>query len=245
MNGNRIQLAPQSGGGEAAVMNARFVRTLEIVTSFHVAVLVVLLCLPLLGNVVFWKKPPVIIPVDFTVVVPEGRSSMLDEMNRILSHRDVIAPRDKPDIKSKPKPKPIDTKTGKSKLGQASKNPKDKLLSEAEIRRLLLLGARAGDKNSIPPDEESRCFAFIKRAFNDAWAQPSYDEVGDAVAQVEVRLQRDGSIFGVRLVKKSGNNVLDASVLQAATTVKRIEGLTPSFLGKYDEVTIDFKVEPQ
>jgi hypothetical protein len=223
-------------------MNARFVRTLEIVTSFHVAVLVALLCLPLLGKVLFWKKPAVIIPVDFTVVVPEGNSSMLDDMNRILSHRDVVAPRDK---KPATKPPKNEIKTGRSKLGTPSKNPKDKPLSEAEIRRLLLLGARAGDRNSIPPDEESRCFAFIKRAFNDAWAQPSYDEVGDAVAQIEVRLQKDGSIFGVRLVKKSGNSVLDDSVLQAATSVKRIEGLTSSFLGKYDQVTIDFKVEPQ
>jgi len=227
-------------------MNGRFVRNLEIVTSLHVVVLVVLLCLPLVGNVFFWEKAPVIIPVDFTVVVPDGSPTMLDDMKRILDHRDVVAPRDKSEIKIKEnKQVKKEIKTGKPKLGTASKNPKDKALSEAEIRRLLLLGARPGDKNSIPPDEESRCFAFIKRAFNDAWTQPSYDEVGDAVAQVEVRLQRDGSIFGVRLVKKSGNNVLDASVLQAATTVKRIEGLTPQFLGKYDEVTIDFKVEPQ
>ena len=247
---------------EATAMNARFIRHLEIVTSFHVAVLVVLVCMPVFSHLLFWKKSQVVFPVDLTVVVPDSASSgssAKDVDSIILQHKRDMASIEREEkrrqkkleeqrAKERQEREEAQKREAKDKgpnLGPPSKNAKDKPLSEAEIRRLLAQGYRPGDKNSIAPDEESRCFALIKRAFNDAWVQPSYDEVGGTTATIEVRLQRNGAIFGVRMVKPSGNNVLDTSVMQAATTVKRVDNLTPAFLAKYEDVTIDFKVEPQ
>ena len=245
-------------------MNARFIRNLQIVTSIHVAILVALFWLPFVKRLLFWEKEATIIPVDFTVVVPDqGPSASVSPGNKdissiILQHKHemaAIARKEKKLEEQRAKEKQEREDAAKKEaqahklqgayLGRPSKNATDKPLSEAEIRRLLAMGARPGEKNSIPPDEESMCFALLKRAFNDAWAQPSYDEVGGAIATIEVRLQRDGSIFGVRMVKPSGNNVLDASVMKAATGIKHVDGLTPAFLGKYEEVNIDFKVQPQ
>lgn len=231
---------------EVTAVNTRFIHVLELVTSFHVAALALLFCLPLFGHFLFWNKPKTFIPVELTVVVPENSSSIVDEMNRILKqHHDVIISDTTAKTTPKPAAKPKDDRKTGPKLGPGSKNAKDKPLSEAEIKRLLALGYRPGEKNSIAPDEESRCFSLVKRAFTDAWVQPSYDEAGNAVAEVEVRFQKDGSIFGVRMLKPSGNSVLDNSVMQAATTVKRVDGLPASFLSKYDSVTIAFKVEPE
>lgn len=244
-------------------MNARFVRNLQIVSSIHAAVLLVLICLPLASHLLFWKKPTIIHQVDFTVVVPDQSplgSSSKDINSTILRLKRDVATIDR---EAKRKQKKLEEQREKERrereeaekreqarklkgpdLGPPSKNATDKPLSETEIRKLLAMGAKPGERNLVPA-EEDRCFELIRRAFYDAWAQPSYDEVGTATADVEVRLQKDGSIFGVRMTRKSGNMVLDTTVMQAATTVKRVDGLTPAFLGKFDDVTVTFEVKPE
>ena len=261
MTGCWIELSPQAGDREVTVMNARFLRTLQVVTSLHVAILVVLLCIPFFNRLSFWRRTPTIIPVDLTVVVPDSGSSgsSTKDINAIIIQhkRDMAAiereekrrqkkleEQRERERKEREEAQKREAKVKGPYLGPPSKNATDKPLSEAEIRRLLAQGYRPGDKNSIAPDEESRCFSLIKRALYDAWVPPGYDEVGGATAEVELRMQKDGSIFGRRMVRKSGNDVLDTSVMQAADVVKRVDGLTPAFLVKNEEVTIEFKVEP-
>jgi outer membrane biosynthesis protein TonB len=262
MRASWIDLTPQPAGMGTSVMHSRFVRYLQIVTSVHVAVLALLFCMPLFHHLIFWKKPQIIHPVEFTVVVPDqspsGRASRTKDINAIIQDHKwemrAIDRREKKLAEKREKERREREEAAKRAAAQAklkgpdlgppSKNAKDTPLSEDQIRKLLAMGARPGERN-IVPDEEDRCFEMIRRAFYDAWAQPSYDEVGNATAEVEVRLQKDGSIFGVRMTKKSGNNILDTTVMQAAMSVKRVDNLTPAFLGKFEEVTVIFKVEPQ
>ncbi len=44
---------------------------------------------------------------------------------------------------------------------------------------------------------------------------------------LEIRISKDGSIFDYRVVRGSGNEILDRSVLEAAARVKQIDPLPP------------------
>lgn len=95
--------------------------------------------------------------------------------------------------------------------------------------------------------DDSACFDLIKVAFVKAWAQPSYADAGDSVARIEIRFNADGSIAGIAQGRSSGNTVLDESVLRAASALRRVDGLPPEFLRKYNDrpITLAFKVTPE
>ena len=118
------------------------------------------------------------------------------------------------------------------------KNP----LSKAEIQKLLDMGAKAGDYTSVP-DEDARCLSVIKNTLHTVWDQPAAEDVGDAVAVLQIKLSAGGNVSGGRLHRKSGNAALDSSVLRIAGNIRRIHGLTPDFIRRHPSVTISFSVD--
>jgi TonB family protein len=122
--------------------------------------------------------------------------------------------------------------------GRSASSP----LSEAQIRRLLLQGAVEGDRTIIP-GEEDRNLALVQRALYSAWVQPSKDDAGESVAEAEIRLDVTGKVTGYRITKSSGKAMLDASVAEALKDVKRVTGLSGTFLKQHPEVTVAFRVE--
>mgnify|MGYP003730265919 CR=1 FL=1 len=227
---------------KSGMKDRRFVNNLEVVTCVHFLCVAALALLPAISK---WmpRKQQMIIPIEFTVEAPP------DALDRVL--REIEEDKDRiPDFtaqpKPKPKPKPEPQKKPEpapKKIERPAQTARKPTLTQEEIRKWLAKGARLSDHTSIPP-EDARCMELVRRALYDAWNQPSYDEVGNATALVVIRFERDGSVFGARLAKKSGSELMDSSVMQAATSVRKIEGLTRQFLDRFDEVTIEFKVEP-
>ena len=235
-------------------MNSRFSRYLGIVTIAHFAVLAVLISFPIWHRV-FHKKPETIIPVEFVVAVP---SSMTSPDKPTDSGVDIALkpkpkpkpkpekPEDKGDDKSNPKPdgdkKPA-IKVSDKVIVRSAANPNtpQKLLSEEEIKRLLKLGATPGTYNSIP-EGDALYIEVIKRKCYQAWSEPNYEEVGGAVAEVSINFRPDGTIVDASLTKKTGIAIMDESVLQAVSSLKRIDGLSPDFLKYHNPVTVSFRV---
>lgn len=202
----------------------------------------------------------------------QGEAAVEKKANDVIDPNDIVRITPKP--KPKPKPKPeqkneAQTAKNKQKKLPEVRNEKKKLtreeiakilagdvqavgnyhkstLDDKKIRELLNQGATASDRTIIP-EGDLLYYEIIKRAFNKAWSQPNYEEVGNSVTEIEVSFRVDGTISGVRLVKKSGKEVMDESVLHAAGTVQRVEGLPEEFLKKYQgkPIAIEFKVIPE
>ena len=115
-------------------------------------------------------------------------------------------------------------------------------LSPEEIARLLGIGAKASDHTSIPGENE-RCLLSIKEALYAAWIRPSSEYKSGRSAEIEITLGSSGAVLKHRLVKSSGNSVLDNSALAAAAATPMFSHLTPGFLRQYSTVTIEFDLQ--
>ncbi len=100
-------------------------------------------------------------------------------------------------------------------------------------------GGGSGDDGAL-----ARYHAHIQRRFYQRWAQPTsvFTNRSKFVTTVEITIQKGGSISAVRMVKSSGNPVVDESVMLAAQSVTQIDPL-PSAVPKVPYVVeIDFEL---
>ena len=122
----------------------------------------------------------------------------------------------------------------------------EKKLSQAEIERLLRMGARPGTKNQMPTDELSRCFSLIKMRFCEIWdrQKPSWSP-NLRTALLEIRFGPGGKVVQTSLSRSSGDAEVDRSIRSAASAMGTVYGLTADFIREHPVVTIDCEVAPE
>jgi TonB family protein len=76
----------------------------------------------------------------------------------------------------------------------------------------------------------------------EAWDQPGGLSGAGLVTQVRIRVQRDGTITSRDLARRSGNSLMDDSVMKAVNAVARLKPLPPDVPGSYKDITIDFEL---
>jgi len=215
-----------------------FARSLRVVTVVHAALLVVMVFFS-----VGWewarRKREKIIPVAFMVEAPAVSAAAVSAPPKPAPKPPDPRPAPKPPD-PKPAPKPIERST--KRVTGASRQTKQPALSEEEIRRLMAMGAVAGDR-TVLPDEASRCMELIRRRLHDAWIQPGAAAAAGDAAEVTIRLGTGGRILERRLSRASGNAAVDASVMEAVGRVDAIYGLTEAFIMAHQVVTVAFRVE--
>lgn len=162
-------------------------------------------------------------------------------------------PKERKPAPPKPKPKwqPTPVKISKVRVGPVTSGKKDvakaatqKALSEAEIRKLLGAGAKSGNRNQTPPNDASRCYGVIAKAFREkcnAYGLEASPTGGDPVLTVSFGV--GGSIRDIVVKTSSGDRGYDGHVLQACRQVRRIEGLSVTFLAEYKTIDIRLSVE--
>lgn len=152
----------------------------------------------------------------------------------------------------KPKWKAVSAKEIKigKRVGPVTTGKKDKTkaatakkLSEAEIRRLLAAGARPGNVNQVPPNEASRCYGVIARAFREACEGVLESSPTGRAPVLRVALAAGGAVKGITVAESCGDKGFDNQVLAACKKVRRITGLSASFLEDYASVDIRVDVE--
>lgn len=158
-------------------------------------------------------------------------------------------PQKAPD-KPKWKPAPVSSIKKGKRVGPVTSGKKDKTkaatakkLSEAEIRRLLAAGARPGNVNQVPPNEASRCYGLIARAFREACEGTLEASPTGRAPKLRVSLAGGGAVTDIKVAESSGDRAFDAQVLAACRQVRRIAALPESFLEAYTSVTIRVDVE--
>jgi len=94
------------------------------------------------------------------------------------------------------------------------------------------------------PSQFGWYYQMIKVRMDEAWQQPSLQ--GHLSCVVFIRIQRDGTISNVWFERKSGDVVMDESVLSAVNTVRRLAPL-PQGLGNgaYADIPVEFELKPQ
>ena len=119
-------------------------------------------------------------------------------------------------------------------------------ISEADFRRLVKEGIKEGDFNSLPGGGEPSLFApyylYLRSTLYASWQQP--DELAGAglVAQVRIRVARDGTVLSRALARGSGHGVMDDSVMKAVNRVSKLRPLPAGYTGAYKDITVDFEL---
>lgn len=210
------------------------------------------------------QREPITLPIEFMVEVPESaapdevqppREDPAPEPEQDLPKPDdILVPDKQPDPPKAPaeKPKPQEQKPPKkreiqvnrtrvyrnlSAQGTTSSKPR---MSDAEIQRLLDLGATPGDR-TVVPEGDALHLEVIRRTMYRVWVQPGAIPP-NLTAEAAIDLTPSGQIAGRRLLRGSGNTQMDQSIRRALDAVDRIDGLPSSFITRHRTVTITFEL---
>jgi len=100
----------------------------------------------------------------------------------------------------------------------------------------------AGSGTGGLPSQFGWYYALIKDTLDKAWLQPSHLQ-GQLSCVVYIRIQRDGTISNVWFDRKSGNVVMDDSVISAINTVGKIAPLPPGLGNGYVDIPVGFELK--
>lgn len=135
-------------------------------------------------------------------------------------------------------------------------------LSQEEVRKLLDMGARPGNRSTLTDEEMRRLIGsgmrfgnqgadlsrdmlyleIIRQTLYRAWDQPTSADIDGLTAKVDISILPNGSITGSRLVKNSGSPVMDESVMRAVRSVPAVRGVPPAFLADHPTLTVVFEL---
>lgn len=120
-----------------------------------------------------------------------------------------------------------------------------RILSLDEINRRLNLGYKPGTKNQLSQSESQKCISLIYRAFYSKWQRPAWNDTLK-VMELKIGLGLGGTITSYKLVKSSGDPAADRTVLNAASQVRSVSGLSAEFIRQHrSDIIIRFKVTSQ
>ncbi len=152
----------------------------------------------------------------------------------------------KPEKKKPEKKKPKPIKVSKERYGPVTsgkknkaKAPTQKAPSAAEIAKLLAAGAKSGNKTQIPKNEAQRSLGLIKSAFEEKCREAAME--GSPTGKnpsVSVTFARGGRITSIRIAESSGDRAFDNRILMVCRQVKRINGLSDSFIDQFNPVEV-------
>ena len=107
--------------------------------------------------------------------------------------------------------------------------PKDKPLTEAQIKALLAKGARIGDATSIPDAGQLSLGAYynhVHERMYAVWQQPAQlKSLPGLSAEVRLTVAPDGRISDRAKIRGSGNELMDDSVMKTVNSVKALRAL--------------------
>lgn len=206
---------------------------LRVSLVLHGIALILLLALPWLFRACDRRRPnEKLMFVEFTVSVPPPPVPEVPtpEPPKPEPKDDVPVPDKKIEKKPEPpRPKDIRQTNRIARKDFQAPKPKDKPLSEAEIARLLKMGARIGEKTSIPDESQLSLGAYynhVHERMYAVWQQPAQlKSLPGLSAEVRITVAPDGRITDRAKIRGSGNDLMDDSVMKAVHSVKALRAL--------------------
>lgn len=220
-------------------MQTRFWRYFMLVAIIHIVLLSGYMFISGCNRIIK-RKPVVMMPVEVMMHAP--KKAVVAPPVREPDPAPIVKPKPVTPPKPKPRRKLTPVKVSNKRVTRNDKKPPRKVLTDKEIKKRLKNDIKV-DTTKYNPTANAVDFAKVKSALYNAWNQPSDEEAGGVIVRAEITFAVDGRIVGRRLVKQSGNAVLDQSVMTALNSVKNINGLSASFLKKHKKVIISFMVD--
>lgn len=219
-------------------MDPRFRKALRISVSVHAFLIALAIFYPMFSRLFRRRPPRPINVIDLTLVLPDIPAAMVQPAT---PQQPTPPPKDVPET---PKPKP-QVQRSTNRVVRPAPKPDQPRLTPEEIRRLLAAGAKISDTATVRPGEfaDAWYYALVKQAMYEAWDQPSAAVVPPGTrATVTIRIARDGTVLERRLIGPSGNSLMDASVMRAVQSVKRLRPLPPQWTGPHRDVDVTFEL---
>lgn len=217
-----------------------FRRTLLGVTAVHGAFILFLLVVATWQGCAI-RRRPVEIPIEFMVETesrPAPNAAREPPPPPPAAPDDIALPTRRPDP---PPRRPIEVSRQRVVRQTTTEKPPERpRLSEAEIRRLLELGATPGDR-TVVPEGDALHLEVIRRRMYAAWVQPGGVPPGTTL-EAAIDLAAGGAVTARRLLRRSGHAAMDDSVTRALDAVSSIPGLPASFIARHRTVTITFEL---
>ena len=154
-------------------------------------------------------------------------------------------PRPKPTPKPKPTRRPEIKKSTKKvrRTSDAPKPPARKKASADDIEKLLKQGMSSSSAASAPSDIPAWYYHSVQKELYNRWQQPSgLSASAGSIAQVTIRVTKNGTVSKRTLTRSSGIPILDNSVMQAVNDISKFPALPPSFKNDYTDITVDFEL---
>ena len=141
--------------------------------------------------------------------------------------------------------KPVKIKVKNAKASGNGRTDR-KILSDAEIAKMLNMGYKPGISNQLAANEEQLGYSLIKAAFEAKWDKPPWTDTLRPMT-IRVWFGGGGSVVRYTLEASSGDARADQSIKTAASRVGRVPALPAAFIDKYKStgVPIRFTVKPQ
>ncbi|MGN0832033.1 MAG: cell envelope integrity protein TolA [Kiritimatiellia bacterium] len=136
----------------------------------------------------------------------------------------------------------IEVRSAPSGNGRTAK----KTLSDAEIRRLLMMGYKPGTTEQLATSDLQLGYSLIKLAFEAKWDKPPWTDTLKPMT-IRVWFGNGGRVVNFRLESSSGDARADQSIKSAASRVGSVPGLPAAFIEKYRSVGVPvrFTVRPE
>lgn len=228
-------------------------QSLKLSLVLHGSALVLLLILPWIFKACDRHRPnEKLMFVEFTVSIPPPPAP--DTPEPPTPEPPKPEPTDDIKVPDKITPKPPEPPKPPKDIRQTNRivrkdfkapPPKDKPLSEAEIKALLAKGAKIGDTTSIPTDGQMALGAYFNHVHERmyaVWQQPSeLKSLPGLRTVVTITVAPDGRITARRKVGPSGNGLMDDSVMAAVNSIKALRAL-PAGHRRPVDIDITFEI---
>ena len=229
-------------------------RGFKMSLALHAAVLALMLVWPLLFRACNRSKPVEQLTfVQFTVSIPPPpapETAETPEPPKPDPSDDVKLPDPlKPPETKKPEPPkpPKDVRQTNRVVRRNAPLPKDKPLSEAEIKRLLEKGAVFGETTVVPDADQimdGAYFNHVHERMYAVWQQPAQlKNLPGLRTEVHIVVEPGGKITGRTQTRSSGNELMDQSVMKAVNSVTALRPL-PAGRKKPVDIGIVFEIAP-
>lgn len=229
-------------------------QSFKISLAFHVLALALMLAIPWILQACAAKKPnEKLMFVEFTVSLPPPPAPDIPapptpEPPKPTPTDDIAAPdpvKPAPPAPPAPPKPPKDIRQTNRVVRKDAPLPKDKPPSEAEIARLLKMGARISDTTSIPTGDQlalGSYFNHVHERMYAVWQQPSQlKNLPGLSTAVAITVAPDGRITARTKTRGSGNDLMDDSVMKAVNSVKALRALPAGYRQPVD-ITITFEL---
>lgn len=227
-------------------MNPRLKRNLKRVAVVHLGFVLGIFVTEWIRSLVQRHKPHEIVTfIDFSAMPPAPEAPTAEVTPEPPPPEPPPpAPPEPAPIPETPPPKPpkppIERSTRRITRDQVVQ-PQKRPPTAEEIRRALgPTSSSARPANDFPFDWY---FAVVRNVFYEAWQRPSTSVVPAGTSMlVSIRVLRDGTVKEHQIIRTSGNAVMDASVIRAVESVRKIQPLPAQYRGDYRDISVVFEL---